>query len=138
MTYREIVDALAGAGFVARKTSMAGGVAALTVTVSDDGRVWSGVVIGNGEWTMGESLDEPVWEGFVSVCPESDGEYVDYPGTGVYYVECGTVADVVSAVRRAVSVLSEHDDARSCNGCGDYFDDAVSFDAHSCAVSAGE
>jgi hypothetical protein len=106
MTYRQIVDALAGAGFEARQTDMAGNVAALTVTVSDDGRVWSGVVIGNGEWTMGETLDEPVWEGFVSVCPERDGEYVDFPDTGVYYVECGTVGEVVSAVRRAVSVLT--------------------------------
>ena len=100
-TYRQIRDALAREGFEARQENMGGGCAALTVMVSNEDDRWVGVIIGNGEWGVRESLDEEVWEGSLSVCADDDGEYVHVPEWGDFYRECQSVEAVVAAVRVA-------------------------------------
>lgn len=106
-TYRAIRSALTAAGFDASQQNMAGGVAALVVTVHNTPDRYAAIVIGNGEWTVWEDLDEPVFEGWLSVATEDHGDYVNVPEWGNYFTECSTVAEVVAAVRTAHAFLSE-------------------------------
>lgn len=77
----------------------------------DDGHGWDRVAAIAGEFERGE-LD---WPTARRLCDENRAD-----------------------VARAAAAVRVSGGAVTCNGCGDYFDDAALFDAHSCADSVGE
>lgn len=92
LTYASIYGLLAMEGITSRQQNMGGGCAALVVDTADGG--W--IIIGNGEWNVGDSLSEAVYGGTVSVSTESaDGIY---SGDEDRFTECTTAHGVFAVV----------------------------------------
>lgn len=91
-TYREISDALAAEGIACRQENTGGGIGALVVSDSRGGSI----IIGNGEWVVGDPMTDSVHGGLVSVTTESASGI--YSGDSDEYVLCNSGYGVVAVV----------------------------------------